>query len=60
METGDAATMGQAWQAVKTGSVQTDIDSLNALLKYDFYLDTRCLVHPSASQQPCARNDSDT
>ncbi|CAL5220291.1 g2276 [Coccomyxa viridis] len=33
VETGDAATMGQAWQAVKTGSVQTDIDSLNALLK---------------------------
>ena len=33
METGDADTMGQAWQAVKTGSVQPDIDSLNTLLK---------------------------
>lgn len=33
VETGDADGMGQAWQAVRTGSVQPDIDSLNTLLK---------------------------
>ncbi len=38
VETGDADTMGQAWQAVKTGSVQPDIDSLNVLIKYGFHL----------------------
>ena len=30
---GDADAVGQAWQAVKAGSVQPDIDSLNTLLK---------------------------
>ena len=33
VESGDAETVGQAWQAVKAGSVQPDIDSLNTLLK---------------------------
>ena len=33
VENGDADKVGQAWQAVKAGAVQPDIDSLNTLLK---------------------------
>lgn len=31
--TGDAVTVGQAWQQVRLGDVRPDVDSLNTLLK---------------------------
>ena len=34
VENSDAVTVGQAWLEVRHGTVQPDIDSLNALLKY--------------------------
>ena len=60
MQNGDAMTVGQAWQDVKSGTVKADdIDTLNTLLKYDPphppHSDNVPAVNTAVSLEICSR-----